>query len=146
MNELFRRFSKKTAEIVGNALTFVIAVAIIVLWAATGPLFNYSNTWQLIINTTTTIVTFLTVFLIQNTQNRDSKQINLKLDELIRATRGAKDALIDLETFTDDELNRLEEKFIRLSRKCNRPCRDPKKIEVDEAVPHSVTPVSHPTT
>lgn len=146
MNELFRRFSKKTSEIVGNARTFVTAVAIIALWAVTGPLFNYSNTWQLAINTMTTIVTFLMVFLIQNTQNRDSKQINLKLDELIRANRGAKDALIDLEMFTDDELTRLEEKFVRISHKRNRPHRDPKTVAVDEAVPHSVTPSSHPTT
>lgn len=145
MNELFRKFSKKTSEIVGNARTFVTALLIIAVWAITGPLFNFSNTWQLVINTMTTIITFLMVFLIQNTQNRDSKQINLKLDELIRANRGAKDALIDLEMFSDDELTRLEEKFIRISHKRNRVRRDPKAVSVDEAVPHSVTPSSHPT-
>ncbi|MFW5703867.1 MAG: low affinity iron permease family protein [Patescibacteria group bacterium] len=120
MNDWFRKFARKTSEIVGSAKVFFLALLVIFVWAVSGPFFNFSNTWQLVINTTTTIVTSLMVFLIQNTQNRDSKQLNLKLDELIRASRGAKDSYIDLEQFTDDELGHLEEKFIKESHKRKR--------------------------
>ena len=99
------------AERVGSPGAFLLAITVLVAWAVTGPLFGFSDTWQLVINTGTTIVTFLMVFLIQNTQNRDAKAMHLKLDELIRATRGARNALVDLEDLSDDELARLAEEF-----------------------------------
>ena len=96
------------------AWAFIGAIVIIAVWALTGPAFHFSDTWQLIINTGTTIVTFLMVFLIQNTQNRDAKAVHLKLDELIRALRGARNNLVDLEKLSDEELKVLEEQFTRL--------------------------------
>ncbi len=111
MNEFFRRFSHRTAELVGKPWSFILALAVIVVWATTGPIFHFSDTWQLVINTGTTIVTFLMVFLIQNTQNRDSKAIHLKLDELIRTTRKARNNLVDLEDLSDEDLAKLEEEF-----------------------------------
>jgi low affinity Fe/Cu permease len=114
MNEFFRRFANKTSEIVGSSWSFLAAVLIIAVWGITGPMFRFSDTWQLIINTGTTIVTFLMVFLIQNTQNRDAKAIHLKLDELIRAVEGARTGLVDLEELSDEELERLQEAFRRL--------------------------------
>ncbi|MEY2527033.1 MAG: hypothetical protein QOE73_1804 [Verrucomicrobiota bacterium] len=101
----------------GSAWAFVIALLIIAVWAATGPMFGFSDTWQLIINTGTTIVTFLMVFLIQNTQNRDAKAVHLKLDEIIRAIRGARNELVDLEELSDEELKKLEEQFRQLRAK-----------------------------
>jgi len=114
MRDLFRRFAHRTSEIVGSAWAFLIAVATIVSWAASGPMFQFSDTWQLVINTGTTIVTFLMVFLIQNTQNRDAKAIHLKLDELIRANRNARDELVDVEDMSDEDLSRLQEEFRQL--------------------------------
>lgn len=99
---------------VGAAWTFLVALLIILVWGITGPAFHYSDTWQLIINTGTTIVTFLMVFLIQNTQNRDAKAIHLKLDELIRASKGARNELVDLEKLSDGELKKLEAQFARI--------------------------------
>ncbi len=104
----------------GSAWAFVIAVLIIAVWAVTGPVFHFSDTWQLIINTGTTIVTFLMVFLIQNTQNRDSKAVHLKLDELIRALAGARDDLVDLEELSDEDLEKLEQEFRGLSERASR--------------------------
>ena len=101
MNDPFRRFSHAIAERVGRSSAFVAAMAIILVWAATGPLFHFSDTWQLVINTGTTIVTFLMVFLIQNTQNRDAHAVHLKLDELIRANKHARNALLGLESMSD---------------------------------------------
>src|SRR6201993_5122814 len=98
----------------GIAWAFAAAILIILFWGVTGPMFHYSDTWQLIINTGTTIVTFLMVFLIQNTQNRDAKAVHLKLDELIRAMKGARNRLVDLEKLSDEELQRLEKEFHRL--------------------------------
>jgi low affinity Fe/Cu permease len=99
---------------VGSPLSFLIALGVIVVWGVTGPVFGFSDTWQLVINTGTTIVTFLMVFLIQNTQNRDAKAFHLKLDELIRGTVGPRTDLVDLEDMTEDELDRLQEQFHRL--------------------------------
>ena len=110
----FQGFAAKIAEVVGHPVAFVTAVLVVVAWAATGPLFGFSDTWQLVINTATTIVTFLMVFLIQNTQNRDAKVFHLKLDELIRAMEGARDSMVDLEDMTDEELEKLHEEFHRL--------------------------------
>lgn len=114
MNELFRKFAQRTSKMVGSSWAFILAVLIILVWAITGPLFHYSDTWQLVINTGTTIITFLMVFLIQNTQNRDAKAIHLKLDELIRGVKGARTNLIDLEAMSDKELDRLQEQFKRV--------------------------------
>jgi low affinity Fe/Cu permease len=111
MNEVFRKFAHRASEIVGSPWSFVVAAAIIVIWAVSGPIFHFSDTWQLVINTSTTIVTFLMVFLIQNTQNRDAKAIHLKLDELIRAMEQARDNLVDLEDLSDEELAKLEQEF-----------------------------------
>ncbi|HEY9685649.1 MAG TPA: low affinity iron permease family protein [Coleofasciculaceae cyanobacterium] len=115
--DVFTRFATHTARLAGTPLSFGVAVAIIAAWALTGPIFNFSDTWQLVINTSTTIVTFLMVFLIQNTQNRDSEALHLKLDELIRATRGAKNALIDLEDLTQEELDAFKRKFAVMAEK-----------------------------
>jgi low affinity Fe/Cu permease len=116
MNELFRKFALATSAMVGSSWAFILAVLIIVVWAATGPVFHYSDTWQLVINTGTTIITFLIVFLIQNTQNRDAKAIHLKLDELIRGVKGARTNLVDLEKLSDEELERLKQQFERVRR------------------------------
>lgn len=114
IHEHFRRFSHRVAHAIGTPTAFVVAVLCVVLWISTGPVFHYSDTWQLVINTATTIVTFLVVFVIQNTQNRDSKAIHLKLDELIRAVEQARNRLVDLEDLPDEDLARLEEEFHRL--------------------------------
>lgn len=114
MNDVFRRFAKTAAAFVGSAWTFVAAVAVILCWAVSGPAFGYSDTWQLVINTGTTIVTFLMVFLIQNTQNRDAQAIHLKLDELLRAVAEARNGMINLEELSDAQLGRLREEFQRL--------------------------------
>jgi len=119
MNELFRKFAQKTAQIVGTSWVFILAVLIILVWAITGPMFHYSDTWQLVINTGTTIITFLMVFLIQNTQNRDAKAIHLKLDELIKGVKGARTGFVNLEQLSDEELERLQEEFARLQKKVN---------------------------
>ncbi|HET7620286.1 MAG TPA: low affinity iron permease family protein [Gemmatimonadaceae bacterium] len=114
MREAFRKFAAATARFVGSPWIFVLAVLLIVGWALSGPIFGFSDTWQLVINTTTTIVTFLMVFLIQNTQNRDSEAIHLKLDELIRAVQTARTRLVDLEDLSDDQLEKLRAEFQRL--------------------------------
>jgi low affinity Fe/Cu permease len=117
IRDAFGVFARRTSNILGSAWAFVLAIVIIVVWAATGPTFHYSDTWQLIINTGTTIVTFLMVFLIQNTQNRDAKAVHLKLDELIRALGPARNKLVDLEKLSDDELKSLETEFEKLRKK-----------------------------
>ncbi|MDX6612887.1 MAG: hypothetical protein QOD75_2073 [Blastocatellia bacterium] len=114
MNEMFRKFSQKMAHAMGTSWAFILAALIIIVWAATGPLFGYSDTWQLVINTGTTIVTFLMVFLIQNTQNRDAKAFHLKLDELIKGVTGARTELVDLENLSDEELEELHEQFKKI--------------------------------
>src|SRR5437870_4646877 len=117
VRDAFRVFARRSSEVLGSAWAFIIALIIIVIWGITGPTFHYSDTWQLIINTGTTIVTFLMVFLIQNTQNRDAKAVHLKLDELIRALKGARNNLVDLEGLSDEELKKLETEFIRIRKK-----------------------------
>lgn len=114
MNDFFHKFAHYTANLLGTPQAFLVALLAVVLWAVTGPLFHFSDTWQLTINTSTTIVTFLMVFLIQNTQNRDARAIHLKLDELIRTNKNARNALVDLENMTDEELDHLAEEFQRL--------------------------------
>lgn len=114
LNDLFHKFAHTTSEIVGTPWAFIFAVIIILLWIVSGPLFGFSDTWQLIINTGTTIVTFLIVFLIQNSQNRDAKAIHLKLDELIRALKGPRTGLVDLEDMSDEDLKSLQEEFKRI--------------------------------
>ena len=110
----FRVFARKSSVLLGSAWAFVGAVVVIAVWLLTGPTFHFSDTWQLIINTATTIITFLMVFLIQNTQNRDAKAVHLKLDEIIRALKKARNELVDLEDLSDEELSKLEEQFKRL--------------------------------
>ena len=111
----FTRFAKWTAKAAGRPLAFTIAVAVIAAWVITGPLFGFSDTWQLIINTGTTIITFLMVFLIQSTQNRDSEAIQVKLDELIRLSKGGHNALLDLEELEEEELDAIREQYCRIA-------------------------------
>jgi low affinity Fe/Cu permease len=120
----FIRFSRWIAFHAGRPATFLIAALVIVIWAATGPLFHYSDSWQLVINTGTTIITFLMVFLIQNTQNRDSQALHLKLDELIRAMKGARNTLLDLDNLTDEELEKMHASFLRIAAKAKTGARE----------------------
>jgi low affinity Fe/Cu permease len=126
----FTRFAKRTAHLSGRPVAFLCAVGIIVAWAVSGPIFDFNDTWQLVINTGTTIVTFLMVFLIQNTQNRDSEAVQVKLDELIRALEGADNALLDLEELEDEELDRMRADYEKLAQKArtelNRRDRKPR--------------------
>lgn len=116
MKEKFRKLAYRTAEAVGSGSAFLVALSIVLLWALSGPIFNYSDTWQLVINTGTTIVTFLVVFLIQHTQNRDAKILQLKIDELIRAVSAARTRLVGLEDLPDEEIDRLHKEFQRLAK------------------------------
>lgn len=114
MNELFHRISHKVGENAGSPWAFIVAVLVILAWLLTGPMFDFSDTWQLVINTGTTIITFLMVFLIQNMQNRDAKAVHLKLDELIRSVHEARNDFIDLEDTTEEELAKLSKEFTAL--------------------------------
>jgi low affinity Fe/Cu permease len=118
INFWFSRFASSTAQVVGHPYIFFAAVVVLILWGASGPYFHYSDTWQLIINTGTTIVTFLVVFLIQNTQNRDAKALHLKLDELIRSHHPANDDLIDIQKLSDEELDELEKRYEKIREAC----------------------------
>ncbi|MEO7725110.1 MAG: low affinity iron permease family protein [Chthoniobacterales bacterium] len=129
MQDAFRVVARKTSAALGTAWAFMGAVAIIVVWGLTGHIFSYSDTWQLIINTGTTIVTFLMVFLIQNTQNRDSKEIQLKLDELIRSVDGARNHLMDLETLSDEDLEKFHKEFERLRKRSERTAAMVNKVD-----------------
>jgi low affinity Fe/Cu permease len=128
IRDSFRHFARTASAVLGSAWAFIGALVIIGVWGLTGPMFHFSDTWQLIINTGTTIVTFLMVFLIQNTQNRDAKAMHLKLDELIRAVQGARNRLVDLEALSDEELKKLEDQFKNLRA---RALRMP-EVEVEE--------------
>jgi low affinity Fe/Cu permease len=132
IRDIFRHFAHKSSAVLGTAWAFIGALIIIAVWGLTGPVFHYSDTWQLIINTGTTIVTFLMVFLIQNTQNRDAKAMHLKLDELIRAIEGARNRLVDLEKLSDEELKRLEEQFTRLRNKASDRASEIEEIEEEK--------------
>ena len=116
MKPIFRKVSDKVSQAAGSAATFSLALLVVLVWAVSGPLFDYSAGWQLVINTGTTIVTFLMIFLVQNTQNRDGRAVQLKLDELIRATK-ARDAFVDLEELNDEELAELNREFQDLHEK-----------------------------
>ena len=120
LNTWFSGVASRASQIVGSAWMFIAAIAVILAWGVTGPMFHYSDTWQLIINTGTTIITFLMVFLIQNTQNRDAKAIHLKLNELIHAVSHAHDELIDVEKLSDEELKTLEEYYEKVREECAR--------------------------
>jgi low affinity Fe/Cu permease len=133
----FSRFAKLTARATGHPAAFMIAALIILIWGITGPIFEFSDTWQLVINTGTTIVTFLMVFLIQNTQNRDSHAVQLKLDELIRAVRGAHNALLDLEELEESDLEGFRERYEQLARTAREALR---RGELDTDTPE-LTPV-----
>ncbi len=114
--QMFTRFAKWAARATGRPSAFVAAALVIAIWALTGPLFGYSDTWQLVINTSTTIITFLMVFLIQNTQNRDSEALQIKLDEIIRALEGAHNALLDLEELEEMDLDLIRERYKKLAK------------------------------
>jgi low affinity Fe/Cu permease len=129
VSDAFRIFARHSSMILGSAWAFAGAVLVIAVWLLTGPTFHFSDTWQLIINTATTIITFLMVFLIQNTQNRDAKAVHLKLDEMIRALKGARNKLVDLEDLSDEELKKLEEQFQRLRKKAEHNGTRPRKAE-----------------
>jgi low affinity Fe/Cu permease len=112
----FDRFARRASHVAGHPLAFVTAAAALVIWAASGPLFGFSDTWQLVVNTATTIVTFLMVFVIQNTQNRDSAAVQIKLDEVIRAVEGAHNALLDLEELSESELEEFRGRYLDMAR------------------------------
>ena len=114
MHEAFREFANQASEAMGSPWAFIAAALLIIIWAISGPLFGFSETWQLVINTGTTIITFLMVFLIQNTQNRDAKAMHLKLDELLRSMEGARTSMVDLEDLSDEDLRKLQSEFQRL--------------------------------
>jgi len=124
----FARFSRKIANATGHPVVFAGAVAVIILWAASGPVFHFSDTWQLVVNTSTTVITFLMVFLIQSTQNRDTHALQIKLDELIRVTQGAHNALMELEELTDTELELIRSRYLELAKRG----RDKLRSEVDD--------------
>src|SRR4051812_32228749 len=126
LNDTFHEFAHHTSAAVGHPFAFLLAILLIVGWAITGPIFHFSDTWQLVINTGTTIITFLMVFLIQNTQNRDARAVHLKLDELLRSGEKARNNLIDLENMSDEELDELERQF-RICRKKHVAVPEPPK-------------------
>ena len=120
LNESFRKFSASAASVLGSPWLFVINVVLIVIWLVSGPFFHFSDTWQLLVNTATTVFTYLAVFLIQNTQNRDAKAVHLKLDELISSVAGARNRLVELEDLSDEELAHLQDQFRRLRRRARQ--------------------------
>lgn len=116
MQDLFNKWARAISSKMGSSFSFATALSLVLIWAGTGPLFDFSETWQLVINTSTTIITFLMVFLIQNTQNRDSLAVQIKLDELIRALHDARNKIIDIEKLSDEELLKYSQEFERLKR------------------------------
>lgn len=134
MKEFFRKFSQRTAELLGTPGAFILAILLLVVWVLVGPLFHFSDSWQLVINTATTIITFLMVFVIQNTQNRDARALHLKLDELIRAIEGARNSMVDIEELSDEKLDRLQKQFRRISKHYDRASEhlDEAAMEIDQ--------------
>jgi low affinity Fe/Cu permease len=130
MNQVFRKFSIAAADALGSSWMFIANVLLILVWLGAGPVFHYSDTWQLVVNTATTVFTYLAVFLIQNTQNRDAKAIHLKLDELIKGVGGARTHLVNLESLSDDELEALKKEFTRLATK-HAAARDAKDVSAN---------------
>lgn len=120
VRDAFHVFARRSSILLGSAWAFAGALLVISVWFLTGPAYHFSDTWQLVINTATTVITFLMVFLIQNTQNRDAKAIHLKLDELIRALKGARNKLVDLEDLSEEDLKKLQEQFEVLREKAER--------------------------
>ncbi|HEY6248111.1 MAG TPA: low affinity iron permease family protein [Pyrinomonadaceae bacterium] len=120
LNESFRRFSAYAAGVLGSPWLFVMNVMLILIWLLSGPFFHFSDTWQLLVNTATTVFTYLAVFLIQNTQNRDAKAVHLKLDELISSVAGARNRLVDLEDLSDEELAQLQDQFRKLRQRAKQ--------------------------
>jgi low affinity Fe/Cu permease len=120
-DRVFVRFANRAAQEVGHPIVFAVAVLLIVLWLASGPLFHYSDTWQLVVNTVTTVITFLMVFLIQSTQNRDTAAIHIKLNELIRATAGAQNSLVEVEKLDEKTFSRVQKQFEQLARRARNP-------------------------
>ena len=131
INEGFRKFSNKAASTLGSPWLFVLSFLIIIIWLISGPFAHFSDTWQLLINTATTVFTFLAVFLIQNTQNRDAKAMHLKLDELIHAIQGARNQLVDLEDLSDAELEKLQLQFRRLRKQAQNG--ETEDVDLDES-------------
>ncbi|MDP1724327.1 MAG: low affinity iron permease family protein [Alphaproteobacteria bacterium] len=121
--KIFSNFARKCALLAGHPVTFISSVCIIIAWVLLGPIFNYSDTWQLVINTSTSILTFLMIFLVQNTQNRDNEAVQIKLDELIRSHEGAHNALLDLEELTQKELETIKEKYEKLAKEARKNLR-----------------------
>src|SRR5213080_5558296 len=133
VSDAFRVFARRCSVALGSAWAFAGAVLVILVWILTGPTFHFSDTWQLIINTATTVVTFLMVFLIQNTQNRDAKAVQLKLDELIRAIRSARNELVDLEDLSDEELKKHEQQFQKLRRKAENDGKHRRNVKLTKS-------------
>ncbi|RJR49184.1 MAG: low affinity iron permease family protein [Desulfobacteraceae bacterium] len=125
-NSRFARFATSAARTTGHSTTFIVAFLVIIAWGVSGPLFGFSDTWQLVINTGTTIITFLMVFIIQNTQNRDSAAIQLKLDEIIRSMKEANNALLDMEQLDEKELESIRERYLRLAEESRNALREAK--------------------
>ena len=121
----FHSFAGRASQVVGSKWAFTLAALLIVLWAASGPYFHYSDTWQLVVNTATTVVTFLIVFLIQNTQNRDARAIHLKLDEIIHAIGKARNEMIEIERLSDEDLDLIAKNFDRIRAECQRRGKSP---------------------
>ena len=138
VSDAFRVFARRSSVMLGSAWAFGGAVLVILVWLVTGPTFHFSDTWQLIINTATTVVTFLMVFLIQNTQNRDAKAVHLKLDELIRSIKEARNELVDLEDLSDEELKKLEKQFQRTRQRAENDDGSPSR-HVDPAESTGIT-------
>ncbi len=135
-NRFFQRISAKAAQWFGSPWAFIAAIILIIVWVVTGPVFHFSDTWQLVANTATNIITFVMVFIIQSSQNRDTKALHLKLDELIRATEGTRNAMVNLEDLSDEQINHLLQEFERLSRLGGtEPIHDVAEIKVEEEEP-----------
>jgi low affinity Fe/Cu permease len=145
LHDAFRAFAARTSTLVGSGTSFIAALAIVVIWGALGPYYHYSDTWQLVINTGTTIITFLMVFLIQNTQNRDAKAIHLKLDELLRGVKGARTELVNLEDLADEDLDELQKEFAHMrERYAARALERRRQRELPGKKAHDPTHPHHP--